>query len=194
MLAARATLAEEETEIEWTPSARLSLNDFRGEGPAGTDDQRVAATAGSLAWSYSYSVQWSRDSCHFRINSISSRALFHSDKSWVRPGHATERVLQHEQGHFDILQLYKQRFDDRAREFTGLMHTCEGRTERRATRDTQETIDRLVGAVYDEVWRDYRSRQETYDRETRHGTDEREQGEWSAEIESSLRAARGQAQ
>ncbi|MGD8341865.1 MAG: hypothetical protein PVH89_13880 [Gammaproteobacteria bacterium] len=191
VLTAGPSLAQEPSAIEWSPSTRLAWSNFRGTVPSDTEDRRVAATAGSLTWSYEYTVQWSRARCRFRIDGITSQALFHPDRSWVRAGHDNDSVLQHEQGHFDILQLYKERFDARTREFVGDMRDCEGRSERRATRDTRDRIDRLVGSIYEETWRDYRSRQEAYDRETQHGIDRGAQSSWTQDLNARLRAEQG---
>lgn len=188
VLISSSSLAEEADVIEWSPDRRLTWNDFNGPVPAGTEDQRVAATAGALAWSFEYSIQWSRNACRFRIDDITAHAHFRRDQSWVRTGHKTDRVLEHEQGHFDILQLYKEQLHTRTREFLGTLRPCSGRTERSATRSTKSEIDRLVGAVYDKVWNEYRSRQATYDRETRHGINAREQGEWTADLNTRLSA------
>ncbi len=100
-------------------------------------------------------------------------------------------MLEHEQGHFDILQLYKNQLHVRTREFLGTERPCQGRTERSATRSTKSEIDRIVGSVYDEVWNEYRNHQETYDRETGHGTNAREQGDWMADLETRLRIEHG---
>ena len=188
ILAFGSAMAQEADVIEWSPERLLAWNDFNGPIPAGTEDQRVAATAGALAWSFEYSIQWSRHSCRFRIDNISTHAHFHRDQSWVRPGHRNDRVLRHEQGHFDILQLYKEQLHSRTREFVGEQRTCSGRTERSATRSTRNEIDRLVGEVYEEVWQEYRDHQETYDRETRHGINAREQSDWTADLDARLRA------
>jgi hypothetical protein len=191
ILAFGSSIAEEPDVIEWSPDRPLTWGDFNGPVPPGTADQRVAATAGALAWSFEYSIQWSRNSCRFRIDNITTHAHFHRDESWVRSGHKTDRVLEHEQGHFDILQLYKNQLHAKTREFLGTERPCQGRTERSATRSTTSEIDRIVGSVYDEVWNEYRGHQETYDRETGHGTNAREQSNWMAELENRLQAEHG---
>ena len=185
-----AAASSETDVIEWDPTRRLDWSDFVGPVPAGTDTRRVAATAGSLAWSYRFTVRWSRNECTFIIDSIESRALFHPEDSWVRQGHRTDAVLQHEQLHFDILQLHKQKFDAETREFVGSDWPCAGRSERRASRHTQDEIDRLVGSVYERIWNEYRGRQETYDSETQHGTDAEKQSEWTQQLETLLPATR----
>ena len=175
-------VADNTDTMEWDPSRQLTWEDFAGPVPGGTEEQRVAATAASLAWSFEYTIEWSLIACKFRIDSIDSLALFHRDSSWVRDNHRRDAVLQHEQGHFDILQLHKLKFEAATREFVGSFRSCRGRNERSATRDTKEAIDRLVGPIYDSAWGEYRAEQEAYDAQTRHGTDAAAQSEWTGRI------------
>jgi hypothetical protein len=181
-------LADNAEPIEWSAARPLSWDDFVGHVPRGIDERRVAATNASLVWSYKYIVEWSRDACAFRITSIDSAALFNPDGSWVRPGHRTDSVLRHEQGHFDIAQLHKLRFETETREFLGGQRSCSGRNERQVTRSAEREIARLVGTIYEDVWAQYRREQEVYDRETSHGINSSSQAEWTKNIASLLEA------
>jgi hypothetical protein len=182
-------VADDSGAIEWSQERRLIWNDFAGSVPSGTDEIRVAETSASLAWSYEYTLEWSRDRCVFSIVDISASALFHPGNSWVRPGHRTDPVLLHEQGHFDITQLYRERFAARTREFLGAERNCRGRNERAAARSVESEIAQTLGSAYKEIWRNYRREQERYDAETRHGIDSSAQAAWSERISNSLSSA-----
>ncbi|MDH3644801.1 MAG: DUF922 domain-containing Zn-dependent protease [Gammaproteobacteria bacterium] len=186
----QATSADNLPLIEWNSERPLTWDDFQGSVPSGADEARVASTTASLSWSYEYQFSLSRDTCAFSIVTIDSAALFHPDESWVRAGHRNAAVLAHEQVHFDIAQLYFERFVAETRELIGSDRECRGRSERTAARNAEREVTRLVGSVYDEVWRQYRSRQESYDRETRHGIDTVAQAGWTQEIAASLRAVK----
>lgn len=184
MLVARAAGAD--TPIEWSPARLLTWDDFLGPVPANADRQRVAATAASLAWSYEYALERSGRSCLYRLVSIGSAAQFHPETSWARPEHRNAAILAHEQGHFDIAQIYKERFRSATRELVGQTHRCRGRSERRSRRNAEREIEKLVGSIYEDVWRSYRNEQEAYDAATRHGIDTEAQAEWSAKIATLL--------
>jgi hypothetical protein len=183
------TSAADQT-IEWSQEQRLSWQDFTGSVPRGADEIRVAATTASLPWSYRYTVVVSGSSCHYTIAEIQSSALFHPDASWVRPGHATDAVLEHEQGHFDITQIFRQRFSAATADQTGREHECRGRTRRRAAADAERDIAERIGTLYDDTWRRYRAEQERYDAETRHGMDAAAQARWTEDIGRRLQGAR----
>ena len=77
--------------------------------------------------------------------------------SWVVKSQMTERVLRHEQGHFDIADKYSRILIDRIR---GL------RSEQK------------IYEVYDSVMKEYQDCQERYDSETNHGVDIPQQRKW----------------
>lgn len=186
LLTCGLVMADEAGILEWSAARRLSWDDFSGSIPSGTDENRVAATNASLAWSYEYRLEWSRDRCVFSIVNVNTFARFHKEGSWVRPGHRTDAVLQHEQGHFDLTKVYKEKFAARTRDFIGSERTCRGRNDRAATRWAETEIAQLVGSIYDDIWRQYRQQQESYDAETRHGIDSVAQAAWSEEIAALL--------
>jgi hypothetical protein len=188
LLLAECVIADDADVIEWSAERRLSWDDFAGGVPSGTDENRVAETSASIAWSFQYRVELSRERCVFRIVAINTFARFNPDSSWVRPGHRTDAVLKHEQGHFDITQIYRERFAAQTREFLDSNRTCRGRTDRAATRSTESEITQLLGSVYEDIWQQYRSEQERYDAETRHGIDSNAQAAWSEQISESLSA------
>jgi hypothetical protein len=187
--AARPGIAAEPVTIEWDAARPLTWADFKGPVPAGAEEHRVASTASSLGWSYAFEIEMSEDRCTFGIVRLDSTALFHPEKSWVRPGHRTAEVLEHEQGHFDIAKLFLEKFRAATREFVGARRPCDGRSERKARRDAEREISRQVGTLYEEIWRQYELRQQTYDAETRHGIDREAQARWTETISMSLRSA-----
>ena len=189
LLSAHTLRADDTAAIEWSPDRPLSWADFVGAVPVRADAERVAATTASLSWSYQFSLAWSADTCTYRIESIDSAALFHPDSSWVRAGHRTDRVLEHEQGHFNITQLYRELFDKETRPMVGGPRMCRGNRQQRATRFAEEEIAREVGSIYEDVWQRYRDQQEIYDLETRHGMDSAAQSEWTAKLATQLQAA-----
>ena len=95
-------------------------------------------------------------------------------------------VLEHEQGHFDIAQQFNQKLRMATRNLVGSVHACGGQNERRATRNAEREISRLVGSVYDEIWQQYTSAQDAYDRETVHGIDRGAQARWTRSIATGL--------
>ncbi len=192
--AARPGIAADPTPIEWDAARPLTWAEFNGPVPAGAQEHRVASTASSLGWSYAYEIELSENACAFGIVRLDSTALFHPDKSWVRPGHRTAEILEHEQGHFDIAKLFLEKFQAATRELVGARQPCDGRSQRQARRDAEREISRQVGTLYEEIWQQYERRQQVYDAETRHGIDREAQASWTRRIAAALPGAATRAQ
>jgi hypothetical protein len=174
-------------DIPWNANRPLAWSDFNGAVPARTPSEDVAITAASLGWEFDYSLARSTETCTYEVTSIRAVAVFHQDRSWSKPDHRTDRVLEHEQRHFDITQLHKWIFEARVREHVGSIGECRGRNARRAAESIGTAIDQHIGPIYERVWAEYTQMQAAYDAETAHGTDAAEQERWSARIEAALR-------
>lgn len=180
-------LADAPASIAWSSARPLTWDDFVGTVPGEADPARVAASNTSLSWSYQYRIAWTRGECSFEIVRIESAAEFIPAGSWVRPGHENDRVLRHEQGHFDITRIHQRRFAESANPFVGVARPCRGNSERRARRSAEREIAELVGSLYEDTWQQHEQSQEAYDRETRHGIDTDVQAEWTARLADLLR-------
>lgn len=188
LFAAQCAVANDSEFLDWSAARRLSWDDFTAGVPSGTEGNRVAETSASIAWSYEYRLEWSRDRCVYRIVAINTWARFNPDSSWVRPGHQTDAVLAHEQGHFDITELYRERFAAQTSELLDADRSCRGRTNRAVTQSAEREITQTLGMAYEEIWQQYRVEQERYDADTQHGIDADAQAEWLKRISESLNA------
>lgn len=89
-------------------------------------------------------------------------AYFSHPDSWVDGPDASALLLQHEQGHFNIGEIYARKL----------------RRKLSNTRFTREGLDRQIQAVYQEVFDEYAKAQQTYDEVTAHSTNPAAQAEW----------------
>jgi Bacterial protein of unknown function (DUF922) len=97
-------------------------------------------------------------------------------KSWSIKEKWTDALRRHEQGHFDISEIWARMLDKKLQEMvrTG---TCG------------ESLDEIVKNVedlYDEYISDKDEMQEKYDQETKGGRDDEKQTTWSKEISDLL--------
>lgn len=95
---------------------------------------------------------------------VEIKVVFNPEGSWVLPGHQNPIVLNHEQRHFDIAEYHARRM-----------------------RATLKHADRHQ-LVFQRISRDCDEMQDRYDRETRHGTDLRQQAIWDKKIEALLKS------
>lgn len=91
--------SEKEEKITWQEGRKLSWSDFKGT-PSGPSDY-VASTNSGVSFSFSYSEQNGKGIVEFTVLSN-----FYPNLSWYRPTRVSEYILEHEQMHFDISELY----------------------------------------------------------------------------------------
>ena len=152
-----------EQSFRWDTTHPLTWEDFRGGIRRGAGDHIAAETSCGIA--IETNLAGAGDAVKVYVFNT-----FDKQQSWVREGFRLPDVLQHEQGHWDICELYTRRMQARfdAAHITGV------------------SIHDDVSRIYDEVSAEYLARQELYEQETQHGTIEREQQRWSRMIADEL--------
>ena len=177
-------------DLEWSANAPLRWEDFQGPVDPSASRERVAMTAASLSWGYTYGLERGNGHCVYRITSIDIQAIFNRRDSWVLPGHLTDRVLEHEQGHFDIAQLFKLKLEDSASELLSARWPCEGDSVQAASEYTVREAGRIVSNLGQKIWSEHVAAQKAYDDQTGHGTESRAQRNWLDAIDRGLDEAR----
>jgi hypothetical protein len=121
-------------------------------------------------------------------------ALFDPNTSWVIRSEESPRLLQHEQGHFDVAAIFAAQLDTR------LHHDLQATVGQLAV--DQPTEDLAAGAIktrmasiadsaQQEIFTAFEKEQTQYDAETNHGLDGAAQDRWTAQLHQAL-AATGQ--
>jgi len=185
----RAAAAQE---FSWSADRPLTWDDFAGAVDERSAPEDVAVTAASLSWAYEYEFERSLDACIYRITDIRADAVFHPSNSWVKPGHRTADVLEHEQGHFDIAQIHKLMFVELSRDLVGPTKTCSGKNSKRIAKSIENEIEQLAAPVYEQVWQNHTKLQLSYDDETNHGMRAAAQQSWLVTIAAGLRGHGGE--
>jgi hypothetical protein len=147
---------EAEQSFSWNPARRLTWEDFRGGIRRGVSDRIAAETSCGIAIETNL-VTTANTARIYVFNTFDKR------KSWVRPGHDNAEVLEHEQGHWDICELYTRKMQARFD----------------AAHITGANLKREVSRIYDATTAEYVARQEQYEQETSHGTIPAEQRRWT---------------
>ncbi|HRO43280.1 MAG TPA: DUF922 domain-containing protein [Flavipsychrobacter sp.] len=151
-------------EISWSKDKKLSWDDFRGLIPNDAEEQTAAATYCGIG---------------FETNTISSKNsdlkirvynTFYIGQSWARPEEMNEDVLAHEQGHFDLCELYTRKLRERMANVSVNVNTLKP----------------VLRKIYEDLQREYQARQEDYEVETAHGVNLPQQKKWQEILESEL--------
>jgi len=151
-------------EMSWSKERKLSWEDFRGPIPIDADEQTAAATYCGIGFETN-TISTSNSNLHIRVYNT-----FYLNHSWARPEEMNDDVLAHEQGHFDLCELYTRKLRER---MSGVKVSVY-------------TMKPTLRKIYEEVQKEYRARQETYEQETAHGVNLQQQRKWERILQDEL--------
>jgi hypothetical protein len=145
--------------LYWNAAEKLQWQDF--EGMADSNSRFAAATSTGIVWGYAFKGG---------SFTFSAQSYFVKRKSWKR-GEVTDRMLEHEQGHFDITEIFTRRLKAKATILSS------------NRRHFEQTIQKLVSDILKE--KDKLQRQ--YDVETNFGTNYMAQTKWLEKIANMIK-------
>lgn len=150
--------AEKES-INWRTRRTLNWNDFKGQPVESASN--AALTSTSILISFNYDQQ---------SLSYNLQCVFYPEKSWTKV--KSVRILAHEQGHFDISQLFTRKLHKALSEY----------------RFQEGSVDKDVMEIYQRIGREQAAFQQLYDRETNFSRDAASQLKWQENIDSLLKS------
>jgi Bacterial protein of unknown function (DUF922) len=155
----RTTVLKEDDNdlIPWTSYRKLTWDDYLCEPQRGTD--AVASTSTSLG--LSYQIKDSRLSFHILCG-------FSKTKSWGLL--KTDYILAHEQGHFDITEIYARKLNEALQNY----------------HFSPRTFKRDINEIYNSIVKEKEDVQDAYDGETDHSRNRHVQSEWLDKIQNML--------
>jgi hypothetical protein len=143
--------------LEWSASRKLSWNDYKARPDPESD--AAASTTSYLAIEYNIS------SSNFGYK-IQSR--FSKTHSWGL--HKTDYILGHEQGHFDIAEIFARKLNKKMNEY----------------RFDKKTYQKDLNKIYHDILDEKEKMQNAYDKETNHSINKENQEEWLKKIAKML--------
>ncbi|MES2269228.1 MAG: DUF922 domain-containing protein [Bacteroidota bacterium] len=149
--------------IKWDTNTPLTWTDF-----SGTIDKNNPYYAHTQA-RINYNYKW-RKSDYLFTYEFKIDAGFEKNASWVRPGKESPELLQHEQLHFDISELF-------ARKLSVAFNT------KKYTANYEQEIKDIFAQIMKEVG----AMQEKYDAETNHSANKDKQQEWETYVKEQLK-------
>ena len=153
------SLAQDANEelIAWSPHYKLTWADYKARPETGSD---VAATTTTYI-----GIEYNINASGF---SYKIQCRFSKDRSWGL--HKTPYILSHEQGHFDIAEIFARK-----------LHKAM-----RAYRFNQRTYQHDLKTIYEKLMNEKEAMQDEYDRETNHSINREKQAAWLIKIEQYL--------
>ena len=144
--------------VLWNADAKLTWADFKGKVDSGSSF--IAVTVSGIQYKLRFDNRGLSDSVF---------AVFYKAESWVKS--PTEKALAHEQGHFDITEVFARRLRKRLEEFV----------------PKRGSLGHQLELLYDEVEAAREAEEQLYDQQTGHGSNAVRQGEWEVRIQKDLK-------
>jgi len=165
VLGSVAAHAQSPPAFTWAQHPRLTWDDFKARPPKSASYPSAVSDTG-----FEYQLE-----CRNGLLDIDAAAFFSPGGSWVKPGGRTPELLRHEQGHFDMAELYALRLRKAIQDAKiGCGDTAKANA----------AGEKMVG----EFQRDWQDAERDYEGSTKFGTDLKEQDTASARIAARLAA------
>jgi hypothetical protein len=152
-----STARTEANMLPWESDKRLVWDDFLCQPKTGTD--AVASTSTSLGIAY----QLTDGQLKYNIT-----CYFNKEKSWGLM--KTDYILAHEQGHFDITEIFARRLNEALQNY----------------QFNKRTFKRDISQIYQSIVSQKEEFQKIYDAETDHSRNRKLQYDWLEKIENLL--------
>jgi hypothetical protein len=151
-------LDETSESIPWNTERRLTWSDFNGD--AVHNSEAVASTSTSLGLSYKVEDG---------VLSYQITCTFSKPKSWGLL--KTPYILAHEQGHFDITEIYARKLHQALSEY----------------QVNPKSYKRDINAIYNSIAEQKEEAQESYDGQSDHSRNKLIQQQWAEHIQQMLK-------
>ncbi|NOT51904.1 MAG: DUF922 domain-containing protein [Chitinophagaceae bacterium] len=143
--------------LTWSDSRKLAWSDYKASPNPESD--AAASTTTQLTISYKIS------SSGF---TYTIKSHFSKTKSWGR--HKSDYILSHEQGHFDIAEIFARKLHKKMSEY----------------KFDRKSYQKDLNKIYQEVVDEKEKMQNDYDEETNHSINKEKQAEWLKKIAKKL--------
>ncbi|MFK8105033.1 MAG: DUF922 domain-containing protein [Saprospiraceae bacterium] len=150
-----------ENKIFWNVDQKLKWSDFQAR-PQAKGHLDAYSTLGM-----SYAVIHNTET----VLEMAVYGYFEKDKSWVKSNEKTDHLLNHEQSHFDLSELYRRILKKRFAAFKDF---------------TYANVNTEMKRIFDEVFEEYDQVQQRYDRETNHSIVKLKQTQWDEFIKTQI--------
>jgi len=147
--------------IEWKAGEKLTWKDFQGKPNRATHFH--ALTDSGIGYSSKFENN---------VYSCEVRCYFDKKGSWYKKDKASDHLLQHEQLHFDLAELYTRKI----------------RKAFATTTVSLRSNSNKLGKIYTKITKEHKKRQMKYDSETDHSKNKEAQARWVKTVAKEIAA------
>ena len=160
-----ATSQPLEGTIPWKEGVFLSWNDFKAKPPQNSNFK--ANTNAGISFSWGLRKENGNENLSYEVKSF-----FFPELSWVVAGAKTDHLLQHEQTHFDITELYVRKFRKGLSEFV--------------LKGSYENVHEILNDLYNLIEKERSLMQKEYDQQTNHSLNKEADIKWQKLVRKEL--------
>jgi len=170
---------DENPTLIWSNDSFLRWSDFIAESnPAAFEDSHSV-----IRYRYTWTVnsdEMERQIIFF-IENIQLSVEFHSVLSWVRLSQATDDLLKHEQGHFDLAELVKrENLEKLKNKFHEKQFPTRGKNEEQRKQFAKEDSGRMIAKEVERLEVILSQRRKEYDEQTNFGQNLEKQSDYNS--------------
>ena len=174
-------------ELRWEKSRPLTWDDFQGIPDLRALSLGAAAIKADVKHQSVYDWKIIQGSCHYWFTKVEGIAYMSKIESWVRPDQKNFLVLQHEQIHFDIVEIHAKKFNQRVEnELLNRVFLCPGGSDSWSESKIKIAVYAKVTAILNQIKKEIPLMQKAYDEQTIHGMNREEQKAWEYMVRDML--------
>ena len=163
--------------VEWSKESLLKGTDFRAESnPAAFEDSHSV-----VKYRFTWTVNSDKldDMVIFLIDNIQLSVEFIPQLSWIRFPEKSEKLLKHEQGHFDLAEIVKhENIDVLRNNFYGKRFPTRGQNQEQRKQFAKEDSGKMIAEEVEKLEELLDKRHEEYDAQTEFGQNSEKQTEY----------------
>lgn len=165
--------------ISWSKDYFLNWSDFQAESnPAVFEDAHS-----TIKYHYTWIVNSDNlgSKIRFFVEKIELTTEFYPVLSWVRQPQATLQLLKHEQGHFDLAELYRPQITKQIQSiFNEKKFPTRGQNSEQQKQFAREDSGLIIAKEIEKLEKYLSEKQEEYDKQTNYGQIIEKQQEYEA--------------
>ena len=143
--------------IPWSAGRKLTWADYKAKPDSNSDAAASTTTYLGIEYSMKNSVLGYKITCSFS-----------KDRSWGL--HKNDHILNHEQGHFDIAEIFARKLNMEMGNYTF----------------NKKSYQQDLRKIYKDILKQKEEFQDEYDKETNHSINKEKQSAWSKKIANML--------
>ena len=163
--------------IVWSSNSFLTWSNFKAEpNPATFEDSHSF-----IKYQYTWTLNSDKlgDQILFFIENLQLSVGFHPLLSWVRVPQATDKLLKHEQGHFDLSELVKrENLKKLQNNFYNKHFPTRGQNEEQRKQHAKEDSGKMIAKEIEKLEQLLKQRRQGYDDQTNFGENTEKQSEY----------------